>query len=291
MKDTLGEKIFYGVNYGILTLAGLVCLLPIIYVISVSLSEPHAILSGQVYLWPVGWSFESYGTLFKGTPIVRAFQNSVLITVVGVILSMASTIMAAYPLSRPYFYARRPFTLAIVFTMLFGGGMIPTYLVVKSLGLIDTYSALWLPGVISAFNMLVMKTFFEGLPSELEDAARIDGCGEWRLLGQIILPLSKPVLAALTLFYAVGYWNAFMSVLIYINTPEKLNLTVMVQQMVQSQALMAEMNNLQPDDVKNLTPEGVKSAGIVVMLVPMMVIYPFLQKYFVKGVMIGAVKG
>ncbi|MDR9854174.1 carbohydrate ABC transporter permease [Paenibacillus sp. VCA1] len=291
MRDTLGEKVFYLFNYALLSLFGLLCLLPILNIVSVSFSDSHAVASGRVSLWPSGFSLDSYKALFVGTGIVRALINNVEITVVGVALSMIATIMAAYPLSRSYFYGRRFFTLAIVFTMLFGGGLIPSYLVIQALGLIDHYSALWLPGLVSAFNMLVLKTHFENLPAEMEEAARIDGCNEWRLIGQIFLPLSMPVIAALTLFYAVGYWNSFMNVLIYINSPEKHNLTVLVQQMIYSQSLLSEINNVQPDEIQQLTPDGVKSAGIVVMIAPLLAVYPFLQKYFVKGVMIGAIKG
>lgn len=291
MRDTLGEKIFYRFNYVLLFIFGLICLMPIINIISVSFSDSHSVMSGRVSLWPIGWSLESYKALFIGTGILRALVNNVEITVVGVVLSMIATIMAAYPLSRSYFYGRRFLTLAIVFTMLFGGGLIPSYLVIQALGLVDHYSSLWLPGLVSAFNMLVLKTHFENIPSEMEEAARMDGCNEWRLIAQIFLPLSMPVIAALTLFYAVGYWNSFMNVLIYINSPEKHNLTVLVQQMIYSQSLLSEINNIQPDEVKEMTPEGVKAAGIVVMVAPLLAVYPFLQKYFVKGVMIGAVKG
>lgn len=270
---------------------GLSCVLPLLHILSVSLSDAHAVTSGIVTLWPVNFSMEAYGALFKGTPIVSAFRNNVVITVVGIVCSMVGTILAAYPLSRSYFYARRTFTLVIVFTMLFGGGLIPTYLVVKSLGLVNTYGALWLPGLVSAYNMLVLKTFFENIPAEMEEAARIDGCGEVRLIVQMMLPLSMPVLAALTLFYGVGYWNAFMSVLIYIHSTDKYNLAVLVQQMIRSQSLLQELNSLQPDDVQKMTPEGIKAASIFVMITPMLIVYPFLQKYFVKGVMIGAIKG
>lgn len=291
MRDTLGEKVFYSVNYVLLALAGLSCVLPLVHVLAVSLSDSHAVVSGRVSLWPIGWSLESFASLFKGTRIVNSFINSVVITAVGVTLSMLATIMAAYPVSRPYFYARKPFMLAIVFTMLFSGGLIPTFLVIKSLGLLNTYGALWLPGLVSAFNMLVLKTHFESIPAEMEEAARMDGCSEWRLIAQIALPLSLPVLAALTLFYAVSYWNAFMNVLIYINSPEKYNMTVLVQQMVQSQSLLQEMNHLQPEELNQITPEGIKTAGVIFMVAPMLIIYPFLQKYFVKGMMIGAIKG
>ncbi|MDF2647299.1 MAG: carbohydrate transporter permease [Paenibacillus sp.] len=292
MKPTFGELWFYRANYFVLTLIGLSCLLPLIYVLSVSLSDARAVMSGEIMLWPIGLNFISYQKLLVGTRVIQAFQNSVVITVVGVGLSMLFTILAAYPLSRKYFLGRRFFTLAIVFTMLFSGGLIPNYLVVKSLGLVDTYGAIWFPSLVSTFYMLIVRTYFENIPEEIEEASRIDGCGEWRLLLNIILPLSLPVLATISLFYGVGNWNAFMNVLIYLNSPEKYNLAVLVQQMVQSQMLLAELNfNQVEGSASQLTSEGIKTAAIVVMILPMLIVYPFVQKYFVKGVMIGAIKG
>lgn len=159
----------------------------------------------------------------------------------------------------------------------------------KSLGLINSYWAIWLPGLLSTYNMLVMRTFFENIPEEVEEAARIDGCSEMRLLLQIFLPLSMPVIATLVLFYGVGYWNSFMNVLIYINQTDKYNLTVLVQQMIQSQSLLQEL--VSEGEPVQVVPESLKAAGILVMVIPMLVVYPFLQKYFVKGVMLGSVKG
>ncbi|SDC07678.1 putative aldouronate transport system permease protein [Paenibacillus sp. UNCCL117] len=291
MKSTASEKLFYGINYVLLAIVALLCLLPLVHLASVSLSGKDAVLSGFVSFWPVEATKESYEMLFAGTPVVRAFMNSVTITVVGVALSMVFTIFAAYPLSRKVFFGRRYLTLAIVFTMLFQGGLIPTYLVIKQLGLIDSYGSLWLPGLVSTFNMLIMRSFFENIPEELEEAARIDGSGEWRLLLRIVLPLSLPMLATIALFYGVHYWNSFFNVLIYMNSPEKYNLTVLIQQMVRSQAVLQELNAMNAEDVANVTPEGIKAAGIMVMIIPMLIVYPLLQKYFVKGVMIGAIKG
>lgn len=291
MKPTRGEKLFHGVNAALLACAAVSCLLPVIHIASLSLSDSHAILSGRVFLWPVDATIDAYKGLIEGTSALLAFRNSVVLTVVGVALSMTFTILAAYPLSRSYFFLRRFFSLAAIFTMLFNGGLIPTYLVMSSLGLINTYAVLWLLGLISVFNMMVLRTSFEQLPPELDEAARMDGCGEWRYLLRIVLPLSLPVLATLTLFYGVGYWNAFISVLIYINDSNKLNLTVLVQQMVQSQSLLQEVNQQASEDFGALTPESIKAAGIMVMVVPMLLVYPFLQKYFVRGVMLGAIKG
>lgn len=295
MRDSLSDKWFHGLNAVILTLAGLSCLLPIVHVISVSFSDSGAVMSGKVLLWPMDVSLESYKLLLQGTNIVRSFFNSIEITLVGTCLNMLFTIMAAYPLSRKYFFGRRFFTLAIVFTMMFNAGLIPNFILIKSLGLLDSYGSLWLPGLVSAWNLLVLRSFFEGIPEELVEAARIDGCNEWRLIFRIFLPLSLPVLAALALFYGVGHWNSFFNVLIYINDAQKFNLSVLVQNMIQSQQLLQEMNNqgamMDNQLMQQITPESIRAAGIIVMITPMLLVYPLLQKYFVKGMLIGSVKG
>lgn len=291
MRASTGEKIFYGLNYFLMALAAVSCLIPLLNLLALSLSDPSAVLSGRVTLIPVDLQLDSYRLLIERTKVITAFGNSIVITLGGTALCMVCTVLAAYPLSRRYFYARKPITLAIVFTMLFSGGLIPTYLVVKSLGLINSYWSLWLPGLVSAYNMMILKTFFEGIPEELVEASRIDGCGDLRLLLQVILPLSGPVIATLTLFYGVGFWNAFQSVLIYINDSSRMNLTVMVQQMIHSQSLQ-ETANLSREEVDRLaTPEGLKAAAVMVLVIPMLMVYPLLQKYFVKGVMIGSIKG
>ena len=290
MRSTRGEKIFYAVNYAFVTLMALTCLLPLIYEIALSFSSSRAISSGWVTFWPVEFCLDNFQLVFKGTPIARAFGNSVLLTGVGTGLSLIFTVLAAYPLSKPYMYARKQLTMLCVFTMLFGGGTIPTYLVIKELGIIDTYWALWLPGLVSTYNMLVMRTFFTNISAELEDAARIDGCNEARLLWQIYLPLSLPCIATISLFYAVGFWNMFQSVLIYINSTEKYNLSVLVNNMIREQNVLTS-EFIQAEDISTATPQGVQAAGVIVMILPIMCIYPFLQRYFVKGVMLGSVKG
>ncbi|WP_319633402.1 carbohydrate ABC transporter permease [Paenibacillus psychroresistens] len=255
-----------------------------------SLSERSSVESGHVFFWPVGFQLTAYEFFFTATPAIKSFINSVEITIFGVVISMLGTTLAAYPLSRKYLMGRRFLTLAMVFTMLFAGGLIPTYLIVKSLSLIDTYWALWLTGFISTYNMLLMRSYFENIPQEIEEAAGIDGCSEWSLLGRIILPLSMPMLATIGLFYGVGYWNAFMSVLMYINTTSMQNLTVVVQAMMSSNDLLTSATT---DVVQQqmMVTEMIKSVAITVMVIPMLVVYPFLQKYFVKGVMLGSIKG
>ncbi|THF72898.1 carbohydrate ABC transporter permease [Cohnella fermenti] len=293
MRSTASEKWFYVINACLLTLLGASCLFPLLNTIALSLSDLQAIASGKVSFYPVGWNTDAFTSLFEGTRIVPSFWNSVVITVVGVVLSMTATILTAYPLSRRIFIGRRFFTLAMIFTMLFSGGLIPTYLVVKTYGILNSYMALWLPALISTYNLLVMRTFFENIPDEIDDAARIDGCSEMVYLFRIVLPLSLPVLATLTLFYGVGYWNTFMNVLIYINETSKYNLTVLVQNMIKSQSLLQEIvaASGNAEEQVQVVPESLKAAGVLVMVVPMLVVYPFMQKYFVKGVMLGSVKG
>ncbi|AFH60328.1 carbohydrate ABC transporter permease [Paenibacillus caseinilyticus] len=291
MRASPGEKVFYAVNYVLLTLLACSCLFPLLHLIALSFSGSTAIQTGRVTLWPVEFSLDTYKLLASGTSITQSFRNSAVITVVGVALSMLATLLAAYPLSRPFFYARRTITLAMIFTMIFSGGLIPTYLVVQGLGLIDSYWAIWLPGLVSTYNMLILRTYFEQIPSEIEEAARMDGCGEVRLLAQVLLPISMPVIATLSLFYGVAYWNVFFSMLIYINDSTLQNLSVLVQQMIQSQSVLQQGMLAQPDEQVHVVEEGVKAAGIIVLITPMLIVYPFIQKYFVKGVMIGSVKG
>jgi putative aldouronate transport system permease protein len=205
---------------------------------------------------------------------------------------MVFTVMAAYPLSKDYMYGRRFFSLLFLGTMLFTAGLIPQYLLIRGLGLVNSYFAIWLPGLVGVYNLMVMKTFFESVSKDLEAAARIDGCSEWSIIWYVFIPLSKPVLAAMTLFYSVALWNTFKNVLIYIIDAEKHNLAVMVQHLIRSSTMTEEqqmMNQMSEVKIESV-PEAIKAAGIVVMLVPLMLIYPWLQKYFVKGVMIGAIK-
>ncbi|KRF30499.1 carbohydrate ABC transporter permease [Paenibacillus sp. Soil787] len=290
MKATKGENIFYAANYVVLGLIALTCILPFIHIVALSLSDRSSVDSGHVFFWPIGLQFTAYKIFFIASPAFNAFKNSIIITLVGVALSLLGTILAAYPLSRSYLIGRRYLVLGMVFTMLFSGGLIPTYLVIKNMHLIDSYWALWLSGFISTYNMLLMRSYFENIPYEVQEAARIDGCNDTSLLIRIILPLSLPMLATLALFYGIGFWNSFMNVLMYINKSELQNLTVIVQAMLQQNDLL-NSPSLNSEEQAAVATEMVKAVGVVVMVVPMLVVYPFLQKYFVKGVMLGSVKG
>jgi putative aldouronate transport system permease protein len=292
MKQAKSDRVLSAVFCVLLAIAALSCVLPLINVFAIAFSEASAVDSGLVSLWPVGFTLKSFNLLVQKTMAMRAMRNSAVLTVIGTVISMTLTIFAAYPLSKPWFTGNAVFTKAVIFTMLFSGGMIPTYIVIQKLGLVDTYWSIWLSTSVSTYNMLILRTFFKNVPKELEEAGIMDGCGEVRMMLSIYLPLSKPVLATLILFYGVGYWNVFMSALLYINSPEKQVLSVLVQQMIRSMdVLNNEIVNSNPQDLLSITTAGLRSAGVVVVTLPLLLIYPLLQKYFVKGVMLGSVKG
>ncbi|WP_020620376.1 carbohydrate ABC transporter permease [Paenibacillus daejeonensis] len=290
MKESMGERLLSTFIHTVLIVISLTCILPFLHLIALSLSEGQAVDLGRVWLWPVGLDFTAYRYFFENTPAWRAFNNSLIITLVGTALSMLVTVLTAYPLSKRYLYARKPITLAALFTMLFSGGMIPTYLVMNNLHLTNTFWSLWFVGLVSTYNMLIMKSYFENIPVEVLESAQMDGCGETKLLVRIVLPLSLPMLATLTLFYGVGYWNMFMNVILYINRTELQNLPVIVQSMLQMQS-MSNMMSMDMVQQQQLISEKMKAVGVMVMVVPMLAVYPFLQKYFVKGIMLGSIKG
>ena len=235
---------------------------------------------------------DAYKQLFQGTRILPSLFNSVQITVIGTLLSMVFTVMAAYPLSRRHFWGRKFFMKAIVFTMLFNGGMIPTYLNMRSLGLVNTYGALWLLNLINPYNMIIMRSFFEEMPQEMIDATKIDGCTEMQTLWYIILPLSLPVMVTVGMFYLIWYWDLFQGVLIYITDTKKYNLVVLVNQLINQNDILDKLNRRSSSAMAvQISPDMIRAAGIMTMVIPIVSIYPFLQKYFVKGVMIGSVKG
>lgn len=279
--------------YMFLGLSSLIALFPLWYEVAASFSSSRAITAGEVMLWPIEFNLHAYDRLFDDGQILIGLRNTVLITVVGTALNMIMTILAAYPLSRRRLMGRSGLLMFVTFTMLFVSGIIPSFILVKSLGLMDTYWALWLPGLVSTYNMFVMKTFMEGLPDEIEESAAMDGAGDWRVLMQIMLPLCKPIIASLSLFYAVGWWNSYFSVLLYITKTTSQSLMVKLYQMI-NQVDASLLNNTGGSEGAGqilLTPEGIKAAAIVIAVTPILCVYPFLQKHFVKGVLIGSVKG
>lgn len=288
---TVPGTIFDVSNYVFLALYGLVAVLPFIYIIAGSFASDAELTERAVFLIPRTFTFAAYEYIFSTNIILRSVWVSVYVTVVGTIFNLLFTVTMAYPLARKALPGRNIFLNMVIFSMLFGGGMIPGYLVVRELKLLDSLWALIIPGAISAFNLIIVKNFFQNMPPELEEAARIDGCSELGVLWKIVLPLSKPVLATFTLFYAVGHWNSFFSALLYINDPLKWPLQVMLRQIVMlSHSAAGDVTSMDPNFVKP-PDQSIKMAVIVIGTVPILLVYPFLQKHFAKGVMLGSVKG
>ena len=296
MRATAEETIFKWIHYLILTALTFLCLYPFLYIIATSLSSSRAVSSGEVFLWPVEFNLHAYRQLLLDGQILIAMKNTVFLALVGTGLNMITTVLCAYPLSRKRLGGRGFFTGMIVFTMMFGGGMIPNFLLIRSLRLMDTYWALWLSGLQSTYNMIVLRTFFQSIPDSLEEAAQIDGANDPYILFRIVLPLSGAALATITLFYSVSWWNSYFNPMMYLNTTSKYPLMVKLRSMLDTaQMLFSQAQGEGLIDTGALEQmvamETFKAATILVSILPIMCVYPFLQKYFTKGVMIGSVKG
>lgn len=287
MKREKGSIVFDTFNYILLTLLALTCLLPFLNVIATSFSDEIAIGLGKVSIYPKGFNLLAYKAAFKNSGLISSMKFTVYLTILGTLTNLLFTVLAAYPLSKKELPGRKIFWIFILITMFMGGGLIPTYLVVKSLGLLNKVWALILPGAVSTFNMIVMKTSFESIPESLEESAKLDGCSEIGVLFRIVLPLSLPMLAALALFYAVGHWNQFMSALLYMNDPKKFTLQLRLRQLMPTDPSLLNVEGLSKSEIPN---ESLKAAAVMFATVPILLIYPWLQKYFVKGMMVGAVK-
>jgi ABC-type sugar transport system, permease component len=278
-------------NYAFLSVCALGAILPFIYIIAGSFASDAELTKRAVFLIPETFTIAAYKYIFSTDILLKSIGISVLITVVGTIVNLFFTVTMAYPLARRALVGRNIILNLVIFPMLFSGGMIPLYLVIRELHLLDSIWALILPGAINSFNLIIVKNFFQELPPELEEAAKIDGCTDLGLLWKIVLPLSKPVLATFTLFYAVSHWNNFFDALLYINDPSKWPLQVMLRQIVLlSQSAAGDLYNMDPSFVKP-PDQSIKMAVIVIGTIPILFVYPFLQKHFAKGVMIGSVKG
>lgn len=287
------DKIYYIITYTVLTIFFLIVLYPCIYVLSASFSSGNAVQSGKVVLWPVDISLDGYDTVFNTPTVWIGFRNSIIYMVLGTLINVVMTMTAGYALSRHDLPGRNGIMLLFTFTMFFSGGLIPTYMVVQELHMINTIWALLLPGAIGVYYLIITRTFIvNSIPTELLEAAQIDGCSDIKYYLKIIIPLSKAIIAVLVLFYGVGHWNSYFNPMIYLHDRNKYPLTLFLRDILLS-------TNIDPSTVSD--PElaaqlanmaaVIKYSLIVVSLVPVMLIYPFVQKYFVKGVMIGSVKG
>ena len=293
IKQSKGDRIFDIINIILLIAVTLVILYPLYFIVIASFSDPLEVLAGKVVLYPKNFSLDAYGMVFKDSSIMSGYRNTVFYTVFGTALNITLSVLAAYPLSRRDFIGRQFLTMVLTVTMFFSGGMIPLYLTVTSLGLLDTVWAILLPGAISVWNVVIIRTYFQtSIPFELTEAAMVDGASNFQLLFRVVLPLSTPVIAVMVLFYGVAHWNAFFNALIYINSkqlyPLQLVLRSILIQNTPSDEMMADLDTAAS---RQLLAETIKYALIVVATAPIIAVYPFLQKYFVKGIMVGAVKG
>ena len=286
------KKIRWGLMINGLLLGALafVCLYPFLNVLAYSVSGYNAVLSGRVTFYPIDFNVDAYKQILGKTQIWMAMRSTVIVTLAGTALSLVLTILSAFALSRKDLPGRGFFTALILFTMYFSGGMIPTFLVVKNVGLFDSLPALFVPQAINVFNFIVMRTFFKNIPESLEEAARIDGASYLKVLIKMILPLSVPIIATIGLFYAVGYWNTYFDALLYIQKPELYTLQLRLRSLLFGEELNNSNANAEGIGTQVMT-QSLKMATVAISTIPILVIYPWLQKYFVKGVMIGSVKG
>ena len=281
-----GRKAFVIINTVVLLLISAIMLYPAIYVIAASFSEETAILRGDVFLYPVRAHLKAYQKVFVYPMLWKSYSNTLLYTVLGTAINLILTVFGAWALSQKKMVGRRFFTLMCTFTMFFGGGMIPTFLVVKGLGLLNTIWGILLPGAVSTYNMILMRTFFRQIPESLVEAAELDGCKDFGVLFRIVLPLSLASLMTIGMFYAVGHWNSYFPAVMYLTTNKELNpLQIILRQVVLLNEIVENASS-----TENVMAEGIKYATIVVAMLPMLCIYPFVQRYFVKGVMVGSVK-
>jgi putative aldouronate transport system permease protein len=289
-KETLGTKMWLIFVYAFIILVVMLMIFPFVNILAVSFSSNSAVMRGVVRFWPVDFSLVTYKQVFKETQILLGLRNTILLTAVGTAINLAMTLLAAYSLSRPWLKGRGVILTLITITMVFGAGMIPNYMLVSRLKLLNTFWALWLPGAMSTFNMIIMKSFIQSLPPGMEEAAQIDGASGFGILLRIIIPLSLPAIATIALFYAVGWWNSYFNNLLYINTSALTTLQIQLRDLLN----MRNNNVFQTVDTVDtmrMAEESVKAVSIVIATVPILAVYPFLQKYFVKGVMVGSIKG
>ncbi|MGC5770730.1 carbohydrate ABC transporter permease [Paenibacillus pabuli] len=293
LVESRGDRIFNIVNHFLLIIITLIVIYPLVFVLSASFSDPQTVLRGEMFLWPKGINFHSYEKIFQNKDILRGYSNTLIYTLVGTLINLVMTILAAYPLSRKDFIGRNAIMALFVFTMFFSGGLIPTYMLIKNLGMLNTFWVMVIPNAVSIWNIIIMRTFFQqSIPNELHEAATIDGCSNIQTLTRIILPLSMPIIAVTILFYAVGHWNAFFNAMLYLSDKDKFPLQLILREiLIQGQTNDMVKMSTESAIKQQREVEGIKYAVLVVANIPVLLLYPFLQRYFVKGVMIGAIKG
>ncbi|KQO17212.1 carbohydrate ABC transporter permease [Paenibacillus sp. Leaf72] len=291
IRESAGDRLLLFIIYTVLSLVLLAVIYPLIYILSSSISSPAAVTSGRVWLWPVDISFRGFEVLFNTPQIMTGYGNSLFYTTAGTLISVALTVMIAYPMSRKTFFGRGVIMMLITFTMLFSGGLIPTYMVVKEFGMIDSRWALLIPNAIWVWQVIIARSFFQSsIPDELMEAAEIDGCSDLRFMRSVVIPLSKPILAVLFLMYGVGQWNAYFDALIYLKSANLFPLQLVLRSIIIMNNTAGVTDALKQVERQQLS-ELLKYSLIVVATLPVLIIYPFVQRYFVQGMLVGSVKG
>ena len=290
------ERIVSGIAYALLTTFALLAILPCLHVISKSVSTGSQVTAGLIFFWPKGFQLDAIKYVLTETSFFNSLKNSLIVTVVGTLISMFTTITTAYPLSKPGFKGRKFITLLYVVSMVFFGGIIPAYMVVRTLGLVDTYWGVILPFAIVQFNMFIVKSYFEGLPESIEESAKMDGAGDLRILASIVMPMSKPVIATISLLYAINYWNNYFHAMMYTNSPGMRTMQLYLYDIIENGQAFAE--NIYGGGIpggagisNNVTTNGIVAAAVTMSLIPIIAAYPFIQKFMVRGITIGSVKG
>ena len=290
IKKSASDRIIDVIIYVVLGLIALSTVLPFLYVLAGSFATEKELTEKAFFIIPTVWSLNAYKYAIETANILRGLRNSILLTALGTTCCMLFSLTFAYPLSKQHFRGRNWIMNLVIVTMLFGGGMIPSFIVYRAYGLYDSYWALILPGLISPFNMIIIKKFFAELPTELEEASYIDGANDLQIFTKVMLPLSKPVIASISLFYGVGFWNDYFNAMIYLQTPEKYPIQIQLRSIILLSSQIAD--SMTDYDINGAPPDkAVKMACTVIATLPILCIYPFVQKYFTKGVMVGAVKG
>ena len=292
VKESLTDRTFNISLIVILVIVNIIMLYPFIYVISTAISEPSEIMAGNVWLWPIGFDTKAIRQIVQFPNFLSSYKNTIIYAVCGTAMTLLMTSLTAYPLARQNFKLKGFIAKIYLFTMFFGGGMIPTYLIYNKLGFVDNWLVMVIPGALTAWNIILCRTFFQGIPESLHESAYLDGATDWTILWRIVIPLSKPVLATIALFSMVGIWNNFFTGLLYFNKPELFPLQLILRTIL----INASMNASSADGsfmdfASKTSTQALKSASIIISIIPIICVYPFVQKYFVKGVMIGSVKG
>lgn len=292
-KYSSGDKVFTILLHIFLLLALLIVLLPLMYVVSASFSDPQAVIRNEVWLFPVRPTLRGYEAVFRNKNILTGFYNSFIYLIVGTTVNIVMTVLCAYPLSRKEFTARNKIAMIFVFTMYFSGGLIPSYMLVKYLGLINTRWAIIIPSAMSTYNMIICRTYFvNSIPDELYEAAQLDGCTPFKYLMKVVIPLSKPIIAVLTLYYGIAKWNSYFDAMIYLSNKQYFPLQIILRDIL----ILNDIDYTMITDARAIAAQRgltdlLKYSTIVVASLPVLIMYPFAQKYFVEGIMIGAVKG